>query len=515
MMTETVNKENRRKKRRSLSSKLIRMISVVLFIGIIIIIFASSKGLDYVYLVFSAVRSFSAEMEIEELYHGKSHADFIQQMDTIEREYELNIEVFTADNKFVYSSSYKGEMSSPPYTQGSFIIPDEERKNYTDVMDLGNVSTNSFRLCEDTSRNTVYLEGTWQTDSGLIIKIYKVKTTVDLVTKITLIFISVLAVIVISAVFILISIYVHQLTKPLSNMCVITKNMSKLDFSQKCEENNITELSDLSDSINEMSDSLEDALVSLRETNKKLLDDIEQEKTIDKLRKIFISGVSHELKTPIAIIQGYSEGLKLFIESDTEMAAKYCDTIISETERMNSLVMKLLEIIKFESGEYNILYESFNLRQTIDSWITRNRGLLSEKNIKAVNDIDEAFNAYGDTFIIPTVVNNYMSNAVSHVSGKRIIRADAHEISNDRYRVSIYNTGEQIAAKDISHIWDSFYRADKAMSRSQGRFGLGLAIVAAIQNLHGQKYGVINHDDGVEFWFDVKKYKRNEEELKK
>ena len=86
-----------------------------------------------------------------------------------------------------------------------------------------------------------------------------------------------------------------------------------------------------------------------------------------------------------------------------------------------------------------------------------------------------------------------------------LIKASAEEIDNGCYRISIFNTGEQIASKDIDQIWNSFYRADKAMSRAQGRFGLGLAIVAAIQKLHEQEYGGINHDDGVEFWFDVKK----------
>lgn len=506
-MPKKTKREQKQLKRRSLSSKLIRMISAILVFVMAIIIFATYKGLDYVYLAFSAIRAFYAEREIEEMYYNSSD-DFILAMDTIEREYEVNIEIFTKNNEFVYSTSYKGEMSAPPYKGDIIVIPDSEKKEYTQVQDLGTASNNSFRLCQDTSaqRNTVYIEGTWKTESGLTIKIYKVKTTVDISTRIAVIFISVIALIVLAVAFSLISIYIHQLTKPLGEMSVITKNMSNLDFSKKCEPNSITELSVLSDSINEMSDSLENALVDLRQKNKKLQDDIEQEKTIDNLRKVFISGVSHELKTPIAIIQGYAEGLKIFLETDAEMASKYCDTIISETDRMNNLVMKLLEIIKYESGEYNILYENFNLRETIDSWFERNSEQLKEKGITAINDIDPSFTAFGDTFIIPTVVNNYISNAVSHVSGKMIIRADAKEISGGRYRVSIFNTGDPIASKDIDHIWDSFYRADKAMSRSQGRFGLGLAIVAAIQKLHGQDYGVNNHSDGVEFWFDVKKY---------
>lgn len=506
-MLRKQKKEQKKLQRRSLSSKLIRTISVILVFVMAVIIFITYKGLDYVYLAFSGVRAFSAEREIEELFVNPDD-NFITTLDTLEREYEVSIEIFTANNNLVYSTSYKGEMSSPPYGENSIILPDSEIKNYSDYMDLGSTTNNSFRLSQDTSgsRNTVYLEGTWKTDTGMTIKIYKVKTAVDISTKIAVIFISGVAMVVLAAAFILITTYVHQVTKPIGEMSVITKNMSKLDFSKKCEPNNITELAVLSDSINELSDSLETALVDLQQKNRKLQDDIEQEKTIDNLRKVFISGVSHELKTPIAIIQGYAEGLEVFLESDPETAKKYCATIISETERMNNLVMKLLEIIKYESGEYNILYEHFNLKETIDSWFVRNNEKLKEKGITAINDIDESFVAFGDTFIIPTVVNNYISNAVSHVQGKMIIRADAKEISSDRYRVSIFNTGDPIAAKDIDHIWDSFYRADKAMSRSQGRFGLGLAIVAAIQNLHGQAYGVVNHDDGVEFWFDVKKY---------
>ena len=131
---------------------------------------------------------------------------------------------------------------------------------------------------------------------------------------------------------------------------------------------------------------------------------------------------------------------------------------------------------------------------------------LKEKGITPINDVSEDMICFGDRFILSTVVNNYMSNAVSHVSGDMIIQASAKEISDDRYRISIFNTGTPIAEKDIDQIWNSFYRADKAMSRAQGRFGLGLAIVAAIQDLHEQDYGVINHENGVEFWFDVKKY---------
>ncbi len=505
-------KKKRQKTKINLSSKLIRTIALLLAVVLVSIVFTTYKGLDWVYLGYSAVRMFFAEREIEEAYIS-GDVNFITHMDSVEREYEVNIEMYTADGDFVYSTSYKGEMSAPPYNDEYIIIPETEKKNYSVTTDLGSTVYNEFNLSIDTSstqKNATYLVGTWHTESGVTIKLFKLKSAVDASTTLAVVFISAVAIILLFAALIVIIIFVRQTTKPLEEMSRITKNMSKLDFSQKCEPNNILEISELSDSINEMSESLEIALVDLQQKNKKLQDDIEQERTIDQLRQVFISGVSHEMKTPITIIQGYAEGLKVFLESDPATAVKYCDTIISETDRMNSLVMKLLEIIKYESGEYQLASESFNLYNLISSWFERNNEILKEKDITAINDVDKDITAYGDTFIIPTVVNNYMSNAVSHVSGDMIIKASAKLIDNNCYRVSIFNSGTPIAPKDIDHIWDSFYRADKAMSRSQGRFGLGLAIVAAIQKLHKQKYGVINHENGVEFWFDVEKYEAQE-----
>lgn len=506
-MSSFKEKVFRKRRKRTLSQKLTGIISVIFILIIAVIVIATYEGLDTIYLAYTAIESFFASYEIEDTYND-STKDFFTEMDYIEREYSISVELYSAEGDFVYSSAYKGEMSEPPYNKYSLTVPMSEQKNYTVIQDLGEMTDNSFNLSQDThgGRNTVYLVGTWKTESGITIKIFRVKSTVDTNAKIAVTFISFVTVAVVLAALMTLNVLVKRVTKPLGEMSEITRNMSTLDFSRKCKPNNVAEISLLSDSINEMSDSLEKSLLDLQQKNKKLQDDIEQEKTIDRLRQVFISGVSHELKTPIAIIQGYSEGLKLFLETDPEMAVKYCDTIISETERMNNLVMKLLDIIKYESGEYKLLYEVFSIHEVIESWFERNAEILKEKGITAINEIDDKFTCVGDTFILSTVVNNYLSNAVSHVENEMIIKASAREIDGDRYRISIFNTGMPIAAKDIDHIWSSFYRADKAMSRAQGRFGLGLAIVAAIQKLHEQNYGVINRHNGVEFWFDVKKY---------
>lgn len=503
-------KENTKKHKQTLNQKLSGIISTVLVLIIAAIVIATYQGLDFVYLAYAAIDCFFASYEVEDAYNDREN-DFFTALDAIEREHAITIEIYSASGDFVYVSSFKGEMSYPPYGKHPLVVPSVEKKAFEIIEDLGSFENNSFNLSRDMngSRNTVYLVGSWVMDNGCTVKIHKIKSNVDTNAKIAVTFISfVTFTIVLIAIFVL-SFFIKRITTPLTEMSQITKNMSTLDFSQKCEPNDVAEISLLADSINEMSDSLKTALIDLQQKNQKLQDDIEQEKTIDQLRQVFISGVSHELKTPIAIIQGYSEGMKMFLESDDpEMAMKYCDTIIGETERMNNLVIKLLDIIKYQSGEYKLFYEQFNIREVIESWFERGSELLREKGIKPINDVPDNMICFGDRFILSTVVNNYMSNAVSHVSGDMIIWASAKEIPDGRYRISIFNTGTPIAAKDIDQIWNSFYRADKAMSRAQGRFGLGLAIVAAIQDLHEQDYGVINHENGVEFWFDVKKFDR-------
>ncbi|MCD7828258.1 MAG: HAMP domain-containing histidine kinase [Clostridiales bacterium] len=501
-------RKNREKKHKTtLSTRLVRFITLILFCVMLAIIFATYRGLDFIYMVSSAITSFYAAREVEDLYDNPGE-DFALLMDDIEREFEMSAEVYTEDGSFVYSSSYKGELSAPPYDSSVIIIPDSIKKNYEEVTNLGEVSNNSFNISRDTSssQNSEYLVLTWIMENGYTLKLFKLNSTVEVNAQIAFGFISGVTVIIVLIAVALMNVFIGRTVKPIKDMSRITNNMAQLDFSEKCEPNNIKELSVLSSSINEMSDALENALVDLREKNKKLQDDIEQERTIDQLRQVFISGVSHELKTPIAIIQGYAEGLKVFLETDPETADKYCDTIISETERMNSLVMKLLDIMKYESGEYKQLYTEINLKSVIDDWFDRNRANLNENGITTVNDIDESITGFGDSFLVSTVVNNYLSNAVFHVCSEMVIKAWVKEIENNTYCVSIFNSGNPIEAKDIDKIWDSFYRADKAMSRAQGRFGLGLAIVASIQKLQGQAYGVINHEDGVEFWFNVKKY---------
>lgn len=297
-------------------------------------------------------------------------------------------------------------------------------------------------------------------------------------------------------------IYVQTFILPIEEINRVTKRITEMDFSRTCPNYKTKELGELSSSVNALSSSFDLTLKDLRTKNRRLQHEIEKEHQLEEVRKQFIANASHELKTPISIIQGYAEGLKYGITDGSP--EEYCDIIIDETEKMNTLVMRLLEITKYDYGGYTVHWSVFNIKDVIDKIMSSRLRMLKENGIEFICDIDENLNAYGDTDIVSQVFGNYLSNAVSHCEFQKTITVFCRE-AEDAYRISVKNTGKPIADDDIDNIWQSFYRADKAHSRTEGRFGLGLSIVVSLQNAVGQKYGVINHNDGAEFWFDISK----------
>ncbi|MBQ8502768.1 MAG: HAMP domain-containing histidine kinase [Clostridia bacterium] len=296
--------------------------------------------------------------------------------------------------------------------------------------------------------------------------------------------------------------YANLFTNPIRKITDTTKKIAGMDFDESCPSFKIKELDELSESINTLSASLNKAMTELKIENHQLEMDIATERKLDKTRKTFVANVSHELKTPISIIQGYAEGMKYGIGCDS--TEEFCDIIIEEAEKMNNLVVKLMEYLQYGSGKYVLKQNEFNVKELLSGYI-QNRALqIQEQGITYEEHIDESFCGYGDKELIANVFGNYISNALSHIDYDKKLIVAVTDIK-DRYRISVYNSGKPIPGTDIENIWQSFYRADKSHSRKEGRFGLGLSIVATLQELHGEKYGVINGEKGVEFWFDIKK----------
>ena len=498
-------------KQKNIRSRLMRGIVAIILLTVLIPVLAYNNLPEWVFYLTPGTRLWLAAEEVSAAYGTE---EFLETLKDVEKNYDSSVELFTADDRFIYSS--RAIIDALPADLGSAPTLDAVyRLNYEVLYGDLKMGSKGFlieRYRINNAADVTFLDCYQFLPGGERVEICIQVSQISAAAKVDFLASFVLLMLTLVVALFVIWVYISRITRPISEMRDITDRMASLDFSQRCPPTRLSEITDLGQSINQLSSSLDDALTDLKARNLKLQEDIENERTIDALRQTFISGLSHELKTPIAIIQGYAEGAKMFYASgDAETADRYCAVIGEEAGRMNSMIMKMLEITKYSSGAYEPQREDFALRGFAEEWFERNAAILEEKGIRAENAIPEEAVGNGDRLILSSVLNNYLSNAVSHADGARVIRVFCRE-HGVAWRMVIYNTGEHIAAKDIDKIWDSFYRADKSLSRSQGRFGLGLAIVAAIQKLHGEDYGVENVEDGVEFWFDVKKADTESEE---
>lgn len=307
---------------------------------------------------------------------------------------------------------------------------------------------------------------------------------------------------------IVVSFISRRFTTPILELNSIANKMSKLDFSHKYRITDAEdEINNLGKSINTMSDKLENTIKQLRETNIELEKDIEEKSKIDDMRKQFISDVSHELKTPIALIQGYSEGLIENVNTDDENRKFYASVILDEVNKMDRLVAQLLELMKLEYGKRQFNNKEFDVCELIKEVIRKSKVMLEEKEITVQFDENASVIVLADDFYIEQVITNYFTNAIKHVkeeNGQKVININITPyIENNIVRISVFNTGENIQEEDLTRIWNRFYKADESRNREDGGTGIGLSLVKAVMNNYKKQYGVINKENGVEFYFDL------------
>ncbi|MDP3130812.1 MAG: HAMP domain-containing sensor histidine kinase, partial [Bacillota bacterium] len=300
---------------------------------------------------------------------------------------------------------------------------------------------------------------------------------------------------------VVVAVFSRRFTQPILQMNAVTQDLAAQDFTKKVALSTKDELGDLGLSINKMSEQLETSIRDLKRANQQLGEDIELKNRIDTMRKEFIANASHELKTPISLILGYSEALKL-PGLDQLTVEEYLDIIIDESNKMNRLVMSLLKISQLESGFQQFCVEAIPVKGLVDETMKLFSIKFAEKNVNVEVDADDV-DAQSDYDAIQTVLGNYLSNAINHVEGENRIKVTVKPDDAGRIRVEVYNTGKPIPEDSLSRIWESFYKVDKARTRAYGGQGLGLSIVRILlESLHAG-YGVENKSDGVLFWFDL------------
>ena len=305
---------------------------------------------------------------------------------------------------------------------------------------------------------------------------------------------------IVSAVIVLI--ISGKITKPIKELTEISERMIHLDFEAKYTGKSKTEIALLGQNINELSCTLEQTISELKSANNELQRDIEKKNKIDEMRKEFLSNVSHELKTPIALIQGYAEGLKEGISDDEESRNFYCEVIMDEASKMNNMVKKLLTLNQLEFGNDNVTMERFDIVSLIKNYLQSAEILCRQKDVKVIMKEYQPIYVWADEFMVEEVFGNYFSNAMNHVADDKVIDVKLL-VKEKTVRISVFNTGEPIPEESISHIWEKFYKVDKARTREYGGSGVGLSIVKAIMDALKREYGVENYNNGVEFWFEL------------
>ena len=206
-----------------------------------------------------------------------------------------------------------------------------------------------------------------------------------------------------------------KFTEPIIELDHIAQKMSNLDFSQKYEiDDTEDEINNLGKSINIMSEKLEKTINQLTVNNTELEKDIERKSKIDEMRKQFISDVSHELKTPIALIQGYAEGLVENVNADDESREFYANVILDEANKMDRLVKQLLELMKLEYGKREFNNENFDIVELTKEVIRKCNVMLEENDVKVYFNYENAIIANADAFYIEQILTNYLTNAIKY-----------------------------------------------------------------------------------------------------
>lgn len=297
-----------------------------------------------------------------------------------------------------------------------------------------------------------------------------------------------------------------KIVKPIEKLTGISEKMINLDFDSKYEKANPkspgNEVDLLGERMNQLSDALETTISELKTANNELQKDIEKKEEIDEMRKEFLSNVSHELKTPIALIQGYAEGLQMGVNADEESRNFYCDVIMDEAGKMNTMVQKLLQLNQLEFGNDVVTMERFDIVSMVNTFIQSAKLLIEKNNAKVEITQTEPIYVWGDEFKTEEVVRNYFSNALNHLDGDRVVEIK-FVLKDNKVRVSVFNTGTPIPEDSLPRIWEKFYKVDKARTREYGGSGVGLSIVKAIMDSMHQSYGALNYTNGVEFWFEL------------
>lgn len=501
-------------KRRSIRFKFFVAISAVtlVFIGVLLILNLFFYE-DYYMLM--------RRGELRDAYQGirNSYSGDIEEMMTVLDNYEsqtaIRMAVVCSDGTVLYTSFNTRSDEGNADTQNPFQLPDfdlldQQRRGYTILQSIAqNVSWNtldshSYQFLNVTlwdNDQYLCLAGVLDNQADKCLFAYMPYAYIEQNSSLNLVFLVIAG----GCALLICLIFAYGVSRwfsrPLIAMAGLADRMSELDFSTKYQGGSTDEIGQLGQSLNRLSAYLEQTIRELRQSNEQLAQEIKEKERIDNMRQEFIVNVSHELKTPIALIQGYAEGLTAGVADDPEDRKYYCDTIADEADHMNKLVMQLLNLSRLELGAEQTYSEDIDLHELCAEAV-RKTAVLCESRSLTVEYDDTCITVRTDGDLLDQVLMNYLSNAIRYTVDGGKIKISAKQ-TGDCVRLTVFNEGDGLPEEELPKIWEKFYRTDRARTREAGGTGIGLSLVRAIADtLHGS-CGVENVEGGIVFWFEL------------
>lgn len=486
---------------KSIRTKLFLSLCVIVLLIVSSLILLNNFVLGEYYLYNKKNSLKMAYSKVNQYYNNEySQEEITKELEHIAITNDFDILIKNNENENIY-------ISNKDFFTGLFqmtMMTSRENINRNDIIEK---NENYFiRKAFDNTTNIHYIILSSTLDNGYKMYIRLPMASIEESVKISNKFLYIIALFIIFFGGIIISIISRRFSKPIEELDDIAKKMANLDFSQKYKVSRANdEIDNLGQSINELSTKLETTVKQLRNTNFELEKDVEEKSQIDEMRKSFISDVSHELKTPIALIQGYSEGLIENVNSDEESRKYYAEVILDEATKMDKLVKQLLELMKLEYGKLQFNNAEFNIIEMEKEILRKSQMMIEKENIKVEFEETQPITVNADAFYIDQVLTNYITNAIKYsteINGERKIKI-SNTIKDNKVRIAVFNTLEGLSDEELVRIWNRFYKIDESRNRENGGNGIGLSLVKAIMNNYGNDYGAKNVAGGIEFYFDL------------
>ncbi|MDE6635993.1 MAG: HAMP domain-containing histidine kinase [Lachnospiraceae bacterium] len=363
------------------------------------------------------------------------------------------------------------------------------------TLSFGEIDTEKLTIAASSIATTVFFS---DSDTEYVLVISSVSQTADRILRLMLRFLPAVFLIIILLSFLSAFICSKIIVTPIAKISQISRRMSSLDLTWKCDIKSNDEIGVLASSLNTMASQLQGTMEELKYAYDRLTDDVERFKTLEEQRRNFFSAVSHELKTPLTILKGQLENMILGY-GDYQNHDKYLPEALKATEDIEHLVREIITISKMENMDLQNTLQEVSIQTSANETVQAILPLAKDKNIQIHQNVS--------TDTILSVNPNLWSKALSNIIGNAVRHSPCGEDvfiflqnSEKGNALVIENTGAFIPEDDLQHMFTPFYRADKSRSKSTGGSGLGLYIVKTILDLHGMTYCIKNTQKGVAFF---------------